>query len=174
MNLYPGVSLTIGSYGEVNKTINEIFGVDPHPVSLQPAKRKGWSGQSVAINALGNPMKTFLYTAFFVVLVAMTWVTVTASLDRSVLVAAVDIWNDPWGKATLFDAYFAFLTVYLWIAYREQGWWRRLLWLLLILTLGNFAIAAYFLLALRQLGPEQPWTGLFERAPTASRSQPAR
>ncbi len=113
-------------------------------------------------------MKTFLYIAFTAVLVGMTWVTVTASLDRSVLVAAVDIWSDPWGKATLFDTYFAFLTVYLWIAYRESGWWRRILWLLLILTLGNFAIAAYFLWALKQLEPERPWTALFERAPGTS------
>ena len=109
-------------------------------------------------------MKTFLYFAFTVVLAAMAWVTITASLDRSVLVAAVEIWNDPWGKATLFDTYFAFLTVYLWIAYRERGLWLRLLWLLLILTLGNFAIAAYFLLALKKLGPERPWTALFEPA----------
>ncbi len=115
-------------------------------------------------------MKRFLYLAFSAVLVAMTWVTVTASLDRSVLEAAADIWSDPWGKATLFDAYFAFLTVYLWIAYRERGWGPRLLWLLLILTLGNFAIAAYFLLALKKLGPGKPWTALFEPAPTGARS----
>ena len=107
-------------------------------------------------------MENLLYFAFTAVLIAMTWVTVTASFDRSVLVAAVEIWNDPWGKATLFDAYFAFLTVYLWIAYRERGTWTRLLWLLLILTLGNFAIAAYFLLALKKLRPDRPWTALFE------------
>ena len=109
-------------------------------------------------------MKRFLYFAFTAVLVAMLWVTVTASLDRSVLKAAVDIWNDPWGKATLFDAYFAFLTVYLWIAWRERGWGIRALWLVLILTLGNFAIAAYFLLALYKIGPDGSWTEIFERA----------
>nr|XP_061812159.1 uncharacterized protein LOC133603018 [Nerophis lumbriciformis] len=59
---------------------------------------------------------------FALVLVIMTWVTVTASLDRNVLTAAAEIWADPWGKATLFDAYLAFLTVYLWIAYREASW----------------------------------------------------
>ena len=109
-------------------------------------------------------MKAFLYLAFTTVLAAMAWVTITASLDRSVLVAAAEIWSDPWGKATLFDTYFAFLTVYLWIAYREHGTWVRILWLLLILTLGNFAIAAYFLLALRKLGSERPWTELFKPA----------
>jgi len=108
-------------------------------------------------------MKRFLYAAFTVVLVAMTWVTVTASLDHSVLEAGDEIWNDPWARATLFDAYFAFLTVYLWIAYRERGWGPRILWLVLILTLGNFAIAGYFLFALARLGPGRPWTDLFQR-----------
>ena len=109
-------------------------------------------------------MKTFLYLAFGAVLAAMLSVTVIASLDRSVLQAAVEIWDDPWGRATLFDAYFAFLTVFLWIAYRERSWGRRILWLVLILTLGNFAIATYFLLALRRIGPRGSWTELFERA----------
>ncbi len=109
-------------------------------------------------------MKRFLQLAFTFVLLAMLWVTVTASFDRSVLQAAGEIWSDPWGRATLFDAYFAFLTVYLWIAYRERSLARRLGWLLGILTLGNFAIAAYFLLALAQLGPDEPWTGIFRPA----------
>jgi hypothetical protein len=114
-------------------------------------------------------MKAWLYVFFSAVLLAMLWVTVTASMDRSVFEAAAQIWNDPWGKATLFDAYFAFLTVFIWIAYRETSWWRRGVWLVLLLTLGNFAIAAYFLLALRGLPASTPWTGLFER-PTGSRS----
>ena len=49
-------------------------------------------------------------------------------------------------------------------SYRERGLGTRILWLLLILTLGNFAIAAYFLLALKKLGPDRPWTALFEPA----------
>jgi hypothetical protein len=108
-------------------------------------------------------VKTFLYLAFTAILAAMTWVTVTASLDRSVLLAAGEIWTDPWGRATLFDAYFAFLTVYLWIFYRERRWGPRVVWLVLILTLGNFAIAGYFLWALWRLG-DRPWAALFDRA----------
>lgn len=110
-------------------------------------------------------MKTVLYAFFSAVLLAMLWVTVTASMDRNVLDAAVEIWQDPWGKATLFDAYFAFLTVYVWMAYREPTWWRRGVWLLLVLTLGNFAIAVYALLALRRVPPGAPWSRIFEPLP---------
>ena len=119
------------------------------------------------MNTPGVPsssMKTILTLAFSGVLLAMLWVTVVASLDRGVWVAAQEIWSDPWGRATLFDTYFAFLTVYLWIAYREASRGSRILWLVLILTLGNFAIATYFLIALYRLGPGRPWTDLFAPA----------
>jgi len=107
-----------------------------------------------------------LVAAFFVFsLAAMLWVTVRASLDRNVLDAAVEIWADPWGRATLFDAYLAFLTVWLWIVHREPTWLRRLAWLVLILGLGNFAIAAYFLIALARLRSGEDWRGLFREAP---------
>lgn len=84
------------------------------------------------------------------IFLAMVWVTVAASLDRSVLVAAKDIWADPWGKATLFDTYFAFLVVYLGVFFREGSWLSKTLWLLAFLSLGNLAIAVYFLLLLKR------------------------
>lgn len=108
-------------------------------------------------------MKRLLIVWFVLVLAAMLWATVTASLDRDVLTAASEIWQDPWGRATLFDAYFAFLTVYLWIAWRERSWGARILWLVLILLLGNFAIAAYALIALLRLPPGEGVEGLFRR-----------
>lgn len=108
-------------------------------------------------------MRATLMVFFIAVLVAMTWVTVTASLDRGVFVAAAEIWQDPWGRATLFDAYFAFLTTYLWIAWRERGLVARIAWLVAFLILGNFAIATYCLLALWSLGPGGDVGGLFER-----------
>lgn len=95
--------------------------------------------------------KRLLVLFFVVVLAGMSWVTIQASLDRSVGVAAGELWADPWGRATLVDAYFAFFAVYLWIAYRERTWTARLVWLVLVSTLGNFAIATYGLLALARL-----------------------
>ena len=107
-------------------------------------------------------MRNVLLLAFGSVLAAMLWATVTASQDRGVLQAAAEIWADPWGRATLLDAYFAFLTVWLWIAWREPNLPRRILWLVLILTLGNFAIAAYFLIALLRLPAGESWTAIFQ------------
>jgi hypothetical protein len=57
----------------------------------------------------------------------------------------------PWFVATLFDAYFGFLWFWAWIAYRETSNLARGTWLVLIVGLGNIAMAAYMLLQLRAL-----------------------
>ena len=59
--------------------------------------------------------------------------------------------NNPWFVATLFDAYFGFLWFWCWVAYKERSAFSRGLWLLLILTMGNMAMAAYVLIQLARL-----------------------
>jgi membrane-associated phospholipid phosphatase len=94
----------------------------------------------------------FLKGFFAFVLVAMLGVTTWASMDRSVFEAG-NLLDDPWGVATLFDAYFGFLTFYLWLFYKEPRWLARVVWLLLILSLGNIAMAVYALIKLVRLPP---------------------
>ena len=97
--------------------------------------------------------KTLLVVFCFVVVSVMTVLTTLASLDRSVLQGGVGLWPDPWFIATLADAYFGFLTFYLWLAYKESTWLRRILWLVAILSLGNFAMAGYLLWQVLRLRP---------------------
>ncbi len=87
------------------------------------------------------------------VLAAMTAVSVWASLDANVVEGFRRVMAERWGAATMADAYFGFTWFWLWICVRESGWGTRILWLLLLYALGNFAMAAYVLLALRRLGP---------------------
>lgn len=87
----------------------------------------------------------FLRGFFCVVLIVMTCGTITASLDRGIMTAIRELWPDPWFKVTIYDTYFAFLTFYLWVFYKEISGLKRAVWLALILLLGNFAIAAYML-----------------------------
>ncbi len=97
------------------------------------------------------PNMTWLKLLFSLILLAMLAVTTLASLERGVFEAAADLWGDPWFRATLADAYFGFLAVYLWIAYKERTWGRRILWFVLLMTLGNIAIAIYVLIQLFRL-----------------------
>ena len=91
-----------------------------------------------------------LQLLFTLILIGMIWVTVRASLDRSVFDAG-EVIEDPWGLATLFDAYFGFITFYAWVAYREATALARGVWFVLIMALGNIAMAVYMLLLLRRL-----------------------
>jgi hypothetical protein len=56
-----------------------------------------------------------------------------------------------WTIATLMDAYFGFLTFYVWVFYKETRWLMRLLWLAAILLLGNMAMSSYVLVQLARL-----------------------
>lgn len=107
-----------------------------------------------------------LLTLYFIlVLGAMTWVSWYAStaptitsLPKYAALAGKEGINvikgfetvcaEPWGLATMFDAYFGFLAFWLYVAWRERTVAARLGWLVALLLLGNFAIAAYALLCL--------------------------
>ncbi len=106
-------------------------------------------------------MRALLTGFFLLVLAAMLGVTAAATLERGVLDALAELWPDAWFRATLADAYFGFLTVWLWVAYRERSWLARLIWLAAFLVLGNLAVAVYALRALLSLPAGAPaWQAL--------------
>ena len=107
-------------------------------------------------------MKWFLIVLFAGIFVSMTWITVAASLDRSVLQAGHRLWPDLWFRATLLDAYFGFLTFFVWLAYKERGWVARGVWFVLIMLLGNFAMSSYVLWQLSKM-KDFSWEALLLR-----------
>ncbi len=96
-------------------------------------------------------MRTFLTTVCLAVLAVMLYVTVSASLQQDVLTATRLLWPDLWFRATLADAYCGFLFFWLWVAWREKSKTKGVLWFVLIMALGNLAMAGYILLQLRHL-----------------------
>ncbi len=90
----------------------------------------------------------FLRIFFFVVLVSMLGVTSWASLQCALWDTPRAVATHPWFIATLFDTYWAFLTFYCWVAYKERSWLARINWLLGILLLGNITMAIYMLIQL--------------------------
>lgn len=82
---------------------------------------------------------------FTLMLASMIAVTGWASLDCALWRIPGEVVCHPWFIATLADTYWAFLTFYVWLAYKETSWTSRVLWLLAILVLGTMAIAAYML-----------------------------
>jgi hypothetical protein len=93
---------------------------------------------------------TLLFSA---VLAAMLAVTGWAS-SRVALWNAGSSLKDPWMVATLLDAYCGFLTFFAWVCWKETRAGARAAWFVLVMTLGNIAMAAYVLRELARLGPE--------------------
>lgn len=57
-----------------------------------------------------------------------------------------------WGKVSMVDLYVGLLIFSSWIIYREQSWGRSLIWIVLLLVLGNLISCLYVLLALYASG----------------------
>ncbi len=87
----------------------------------------------------------FLRIAFIAVLISMFAVTSWASSVVALWKTPRAVATHPWFIATLFDTYFAFLTFYAWVAYKETSKVARVVWLIAILLLGNIAMAIYML-----------------------------
>lgn len=106
----------------------------------------------------------FLRFLFAAVIAAMLWVTTWASLHQALgdFVRGPVI-RDPWVIATLFDAYFAFLAFYVWVAWKERSAAARVLWFINVMLLGNLAIGAYLLRELFAIKADGQLADVFAR-----------
>ncbi len=108
-------------------------------------------------------MRLLLRLLFATIFVAMIGITTIASLDRSLFDVGRQLLSDRWFQATLCDAYFGFVTFYVWVCYREAGHKGRIIWFVLIMTLGNIAMSVYVLIQLWRLPRDAPLSNLLLR-----------
>jgi hypothetical protein len=101
-------------------------------------------------------MKLSLKLFFGAIFVWMVVMTVRTSLRVSLWDAMPGFAANPWAVATLWDAYFGFLTFYIWVLYKERGIAARVVWFVLIMALGNIAMSAYVFWQLQRLRDDQP------------------
>ncbi len=109
-------------------------------------------------------MKLLLKVLFSAIFVFMVVMTVQTSMKVSLWSSLNSFAGNPWAVATLYDAYFGFITFWCWVAYKERSWISRIVWLLLILTLGNIAMSFYVLIQLFRLKPSDPAEAILRRA----------
>jgi Protein of unknown function (DUF1475) len=103
------------------------------------------------------PTKTSLKILFSCILVSLLLYTAWASTQQPVLQWG-GLTTGPdryWTIATFMDAYFGFLTFYVWVLYKETRWLPRAAWFIAIVLLGNMAMSAYVLLQLLRLKRDQ-------------------
>lgn len=109
-------------------------------------------------------MIIFLRGLFILIIVSMLGVTSWAGSQQSLSAFAHSAtFRDPWVIATLFDAYWAFISFYVWVAWKEQSLAARLLWFVAIILLGNLAMSAYMLVQLFAVPAAGPLAEVFTR-----------
>ncbi len=108
-------------------------------------------------------MKALLISFYVVVLAVMLVCLIVASLHQNVFEAGGVLMRDPWFVATIADTYFAFLSIALWIAWKERFTVGAWVWVISVLALGNIAIAAYALWQLARWRPAQGVEALLTR-----------
>jgi hypothetical protein len=103
------------------------------------------------------PTKTSLKILFSCIFSTLLGYTIWAGTKQPVLQWG-GLTSGPdryWTIATFMDAYFGFLTFYVWVLYKEVRWLPRLAWFIAIMLLGNMAMSAYVLLQLVRLKPDE-------------------
>lgn len=93
-------------------------------------------------------MLLFLRLLFATVIVSMLALTGWASSQCALFAIPREVFTHPWFIATLFDAYWAFIAFYVWVAWKEQSLAARILWFIAIILWGNLAMATYMLIEL--------------------------
>jgi hypothetical protein len=112
------------------------------------------------------PSRTFLRCLFGFMLASLLGYTVWASTRQAVwewqgITLGPDRW---WTLATLIDAYYGFLTFYVWVWCKERGALARIAWFIAIMSCGTMAMSAYVLLQLAKLRPDEPVSAMLRPA----------
>jgi hypothetical protein len=104
------------------------------------------------------PTKIILRILFAGILLTLLLYTGWASTRQSVLDWG-GLTSGPdryWTIATMLDAYFGFLTFYVWVFYKEMRWLPRIAWFVAIMLFGNMAMATYVLIQLARVRDGSP------------------
>lgn len=69
----------------------------------------------------------------------------------------------PWMEATLYDFYANVSCIFLWILFKEKNMFKKIMWLILLVTLGSVATCIYLLKELFLLKDNEDFKTLLTR-----------
>ena len=106
-------------------------------------------------------MINFLKVLFSLIFVWMCYTVITTSINSNLFSNWSYLGGIPWMKATLWDFYANVTVIFVWLCYKETKWYLKLIWLILLVTLGSIASCAYMLIQLFKLKPGEALPELF-------------
>lgn len=89
---------------------------------------------------------------FFIFLfIWMCYVVISTSISSNLFKEWNFLGAIPWMRATLWDFYANVVVIFFWICYKEKSIILKIVWLILLVTLGSIASCAYVLIQLFRL-----------------------
>ncbi|MGZ3943877.1 MAG: DUF1475 family protein [Mucilaginibacter sp.] len=108
-------------------------------------------------------MITALKVIFSVLLVWMSYVVISTSLQSNLFKEWDALGGIPWMRATLWDFYANVTVIFVWVCFKEKSIALKILWLILLVCLGSIASCAYVLIQLFRLKPGEGLKELFSK-----------
>ena len=108
-------------------------------------------------------MINFLRILFSILFVWMCYVVITTSINSNLFSNWDYLGGIPWMRATLWDFYTNVTVIFVWLCYKENKLYLKIIWLILLVTLGSIASCAYVLIQLFTLNPGEGLKELFSK-----------
>ena len=106
-------------------------------------------------------MKNLLIAIFSILFIYIVYTVISTSIESNLFKEWDFLASIPWMKATLVDFYVNTVVIFTWMAFRENKWSVRILWLVLFVFLGSIATTFYVLLQLFALKKDEPVINAF-------------
>lgn len=106
-------------------------------------------------------MITVLKIIFSGLFVWMCYMVISTSMSSNLFKQWDFLGNIPWMRATLWDFYANVLVIFVWVCYKETSIALKIVWLILLVTLGSIASCAFMLIQLFGLKPNEGLKELF-------------
>ena len=103
----------------------------------------------------------FLKILFSLIFVWMCYTVISTCLSNNLFREWDFLGGIPWMRATLWDFYANVTVIFVWLCYKENKLYLKLIWLILLVTLGSIASCAYVLIQLFKLKPGEGLPELF-------------
>ena len=106
-------------------------------------------------------MITTLKIIFSVLFVWMCYTVISTCLQSNLFEQWDFLGSIPWMRATLWDFYANVFVIFIWVCYKEKTIALKIVWLVLLVTLGSIASCAFVLIQLFKLKPGDGLKELF-------------
>jgi len=108
-------------------------------------------------------MINFLKVLFSILFVWMCYMVISTSISSNLFTNWDFLGGIPWMRATLWDFYTNVTVIFVWLCYKENKLYFKIIWLVLLVTLGSIASCAYVLIQLFKLKPGEGLKELFSK-----------